>query len=135
MTPAKVSFLTLILNIIFNAILMFPMKIAGLALATSISGIISFAVLFSVLEKRLRPFNVGVIAGSFLRISLASLGMALTCYFVYAKISVSAPCAAWVKFVSLGIAILAGMASYAFFCFIFRVSEIRQVWKWVLRKK
>lgn len=132
-TPTKISFLALISNIILNSVLMFPMKIAGLALATSISGIISFFILFSLLRKRLRPFRMGDIIRSFLRILLASLGMAVVCYFVSGKNIILAR-STLTKFLNLGIAIIAGAASYILFCFIFRVKEIRQVWQWALSK-
>ena len=41
-TPVKIAGLALLMNIILNTLLMFPLKIGGLALATSISGIVSF---------------------------------------------------------------------------------------------
>ena len=133
-TPTKVSFLALILNIIFNSILMFRMKISGLALATSISGIISFLVLFYLLRKRLGPFGIKDIANSFLRILIASVAMAALCSFVYAKVSVSSA-GIWVRFMNLGLVIAAGLLSYALFCFILGVREIRQVHQWLLKRR
>jgi len=45
-TPTKIAGLALLMNIVLNALLMFPLKIGGLALATSISGVVSFLFLF-----------------------------------------------------------------------------------------
>ena len=70
-TPTKVSALALGLNILLCAVLIFPLKIAGLALATSLSGIISFFVLFFMLVKRVRLLDCKEIFGSFLRVCLA----------------------------------------------------------------
>jgi putative peptidoglycan lipid II flippase len=133
LTPAKVSFLALILNIILNSLLMFPMKIAGLALATSISGIISFCVLFSLLRKRLKPFTTGDIISSFLRILLASVGMALVSSYVCSNFILSAGKLA--KFLNLGFAIAAGFTVYILLCFIFRVREMQQLWHWLLQHR
>ncbi len=126
-TPTKVAALALVLNIILNSLLMFPLKIGGLALATSISGIISFLILFFILKKRLKPFKVKGIINSFLRILTASLGMGLVCYFV-SRISLN-------KYIGLCLSILCGILSYILFCFIFRVSEMRELWRWLASRK
>jgi putative peptidoglycan lipid II flippase len=119
MTPTKNSFLALIINIVFILILMYPMKVAGIALATSISGVCSFTVLFLRLKKRLGDFRISEIASSFMRILAASLLMGVVCYFL--------------RSLNLGIVILAGVISYIIFCFIFRVREMRDLWGMVTR--
>lgn len=134
LTPVKASFLGLVLNIIFNSILMFRMKIAGLALATSISGLITFLVLFYLLRKRLGSFETGPILNSFLRILFSGIAMALVTYLVYSRVSILTH--GWTgRFISLGFAIATGIVSYAFFCFIFGVPQIKQVYKWLLLRK
>ncbi len=133
LTPAKISFLALILNILFNSLLMFPMKIAGLALATSISGIISFFFLFSILRKRLRPFRISEMVNSFLRIVLASVAMAGVCSFLSRKSILQLPGRIG-AFANLGLMLIAGCLAYIFFCFIFRVKEMRQVQQWIFSK-
>jgi len=119
-TPAKIAALSLILNITLNAILMFPFKIAGIALATSISGIITFCILFALLKKKLGDFGFREIIFSFLRVLAASICMGGVCYF---SVHLSAN-----KFLSLIIALSFGFVSYIIFCFIFKVSEMRQLW-------
>lgn len=121
LTPTKISFVALILNIILNATLMYPLKISGLALATSISGIISFLILFYILKKRLAPFSTGEIIQSFLRILLAGLGMAGVCYSL--------------RPFNLIIAVACGLISYIIFSFILRVREMGQVYRWILKKE
>lgn len=126
-TPTKIAALALFLNIVLNAALMFPMKIAGIALATSISGIITFFVLFHNLRNKIGDFGVKEIVVSFLRVLVASLSMGLVCYFAV-KIGHN-------KFLNLASGIIAGLFSYIIFCFIFRVSEMQQLWSWVMFKK
>ncbi|HAH22140.1 MAG TPA: virulence factor MviN, partial [Candidatus Omnitrophica bacterium] len=41
-TPLKITAVSLLVNIVFNLILMYPLKLKGLALATSLSGGINF---------------------------------------------------------------------------------------------
>lgn len=132
-TPAKVAFLALILNVILNSILMFPFKIGGIALATSVSGIVTFLILFKILKNRLRPFNVEIIVSSFLRILLASICMGWVCYFVSSKNFILTNTILG-KIFNLGFLIVSGIISYMVFCFVFRVREMWQLWEWVARK-
>ena len=125
-TPAKVAFLAFIINIILNAALMFPLRISGLALATSLSGINTALLLFFILKKKLHPFNARIIFDSFLRILLASLCMGLVCHWV-SGVSTN-------KYLSLSLSIFCGLLSYAVFCFIFRVSEMHELIRWVAQK-
>ncbi|MCX5701225.1 MAG: hypothetical protein NTZ63_06770 [Candidatus Omnitrophica bacterium] len=53
--------------------------------------------------------------------------MGLVCYFAV-KIGHN-------KFLNLASGIIAGLFSYIIFCFIFRVSEMQQLWSWVMFKK
>lgn len=121
-TPAKISGVTLVMNIILNALLMFPLKIGGLALATSISGIITFFFLFFILGRRLGGFGEREILFSFLRIFAASFCTAGICYLVNQALNL-----AW--------ALLCGCLSYIMFCLLFRVAELKELVNWLLNKK
>lgn len=132
LTPTKVAFVALIMNIVLNAILMFPLKIAGLALATSLSGINSFFMLFFILKKRIGDFKTREIAISFLRILSSSLGMGIVCYFVSNGIFLGQDFLN--KALNLSLSLICGLASYIIFCFIFRVSELQELWRWLVRK-
>jgi putative peptidoglycan lipid II flippase len=128
-TPAKIAVLTLALNIILNSLLMFPLKISGLALATSASGIATSFTAFTILRKRLTGFKAEVIFYSFLRIFCASICMGAVCYLTFQKT------AAWDKLLQLGFSICAGILSYVIFCFLFRVPEMGELWQRLLKKK
>ncbi len=120
-TPTKIAILALIINIVLNAVLIFPMKLGGIALATSISGIVTFFMLFSILKKKIHPFNIDAIVSSFLRILLASVCMGAVCYLL--------------KSLNLFLVIFMGILSYIVFCFIFKVKEMQQLWEWVKIRK
>jgi putative peptidoglycan lipid II flippase len=120
-TPAKVAFLALLMNIALNAILMFPMKIGGLALSTSVSGITTFILLFFILKRRLHGLGERGIHSSFLRILCASLCTAFVCVLVN-------------RTLNLWWALFCGVLSYVVFCFIFRVSEFKELARWLVLK-
>lgn len=120
-TPAKIAGITLLMNIVFNALLMFPLKIGGLALATSLSGIITFFILFFILSSRLEGLSERELLKSFLRIFAAALCMSATCFLVNRALNLI-----W--------ALFCGGLSYIIFCFIFRVREFKELMNYFLRK-
>lgn len=125
-TPAKISALNLGLNIILNSILIFPLKIAGIALASSISGITAFLVLFLLAKRKIGDFGQGEIISSFLRILASSVIMGVVCCFSM-QLSTN-------KFLNVAIVLITGFISYIIFCFVFRVREIHQIWNWVIKR-
>lgn len=132
-TPAKVAFVALIMNIALNSALMFPLKLSGIALATSLSGTSSFLLLLFILKKKLGDFPLDELRSSCLRIFAASVGMGVVCFFI-STLKIFPPTGIFFKFLNLGIVILAGLASYIAFCFLFEVQEIQELRKRLLPK-
>lgn len=57
-TPVKTATICLVVNVVLNAVLMFPLKIGGIALASSIAGAVNCLLLFQGLHQRLNShFN------------------------------------------------------------------------------
>lgn len=133
-TPAKISFLALIVNIALNAVLMFPLKISGIALATSLSGINTFIILFVILRKKLGGFGAQDIISSFSRMFLASFGMGLVCRLVWQQQIFPAGGMAG-KILNLGLIIICAVVSYVAFCLLLRVSELREAINLLWRKR
>ncbi len=52
-TPVKVATACLLINLVLNVVLMFPLKIGGIALASSISGAVNCQLLWRELNKKL----------------------------------------------------------------------------------
>ncbi len=124
LTPVKIAGMSLVLNIILNVVFMFPLKIGGLALATSISGSVNFFLLFFVLRKKIGRLDGLRILKSFLRALAAGLVMASVIYLLAFRM-------AWNVF----LVILAGITVYWFSAFILGVREAKDFIKWVLRRK
>ncbi len=131
-TPVKVAALALLVNVLFNAILMFPMKIGGIALATSISSTAHFLFLFFLLRRRIGPFG----GGRLFRASLRFLGAGL----------LMAVCLSWISSNLLkenapfwGLAFLgtitSGAISYLLFSLLFRFEEAKQLIRWISKKE
>lgn len=129
LTPARVSFHALIINTVLNALLMFPLKAAGIALATSISGIITCGMLISLLRKKIGRIKLRTIAISFLKMFLAALFMGAICY-VISRALIFSGASRFIALVNLCAAIASGIAAYIIFCFVFRVTEMRDLWRW-----
>jgi len=126
-TPTKIAAVSLGLNIILISFLMFPLKVSGIALGNSISGIISFFILFKLLRNKIGDFGSKQILVSFLKILTASIGMGIVCFFV-SKINLN-------KILSLGTTLFLGLVSYIFFCFVFKVKEINQLLFWIMSRR
>jgi putative peptidoglycan lipid II flippase len=132
-TPTKVSFVALIMNIVLNALLMFPLKLAGIALATSISGIISCIILSVILRKRLAPFNSREIISSFMRTLCASIGMGIVCYLL-ANRNIFVSQSTIFKWINLAVTIVFSVFVYAGLCAAFKVREIKDLWRILLKQ-
>ncbi len=128
MTPVKIAALSLILNIILNLILMRPLKVGGLALATSIAATFNFIALYILLKKRLGDFGTKVIIRSFLKVTLAGIVMALILkvsivYFPNHNIGIL--CAD----IAIGVSVFVGA------CYLFKVNELKEFLVWITKKR
>lgn len=81
-TPMVNSFVGIIINIIINFVLIKYMKVSGLALATTISAIITTILMMIGLNKKLNGMNIGKLFFSFLKIALSSAAMGVCIYAV-----------------------------------------------------
>ncbi|MDP8230637.1 MAG: murein biosynthesis integral membrane protein MurJ [Candidatus Gorgyraea atricola] len=122
-TPVKIASVSLVLNVVLGVMLMFFLKISGLALATAISGIFNFFLLFFALRKKIGAFDDSKIVTSFLKMFASSAVMAGLIYFSAFRMGLN-----------LFIVILIGIVSYMLAAFVFRVKETREFLKWALRR-
>ncbi|MFA4984578.1 MAG: polysaccharide biosynthesis C-terminal domain-containing protein, partial [Candidatus Omnitrophota bacterium] len=113
---------------------MFPMKLAGLALATSLSGINTTLILFYLLIKKIGSFDAKELGFSFLRILLATIAMGLVC-FVVSQHKILPVGNTIYRLFELSIQLSIGVISYVIFCFIFRVKEMHELWNWLIKRK
>jgi putative peptidoglycan lipid II flippase len=127
-TPAKVAAIALVLNICLNSILMFPLKLAGLALATSVSGIISFFILFMILRKKLGGLQVRGLLEFSLRVLFASIVMAEVC-FIASTYRLALHSHLLARVMNLLVPISSGIIAYVAMCFLLKIEEARNFGK------
>jgi putative peptidoglycan lipid II flippase len=78
--PVTISFVTIAINVVLNIMLMEPLQHRGLALATSISSVLNFVLLFEVLRRKIGPMGGRALSRSAGKIFLASLLAALAAF-------------------------------------------------------
>jgi putative peptidoglycan lipid II flippase len=135
-TPVRTGIFALVSNIILNLILMQFLREAGLALATSISGIMQFFILVYFYNKKVSAFPFQEVGQSFLRILLASLVMGAATLFSYSLLgrffAGEELLAQLIQiFGSIGISII----TYVLFCFVFHVSEMKEAVEYIRKRK
>jgi len=129
-TPTKIAGMALGMNILFTIIFIYPLKICGIALSSSLSGIISFSVLFVILRRRLSPLSVRPLVLFFVKVLAASLLMGIVCY--YAAMVPYVPWGVpWAKLINLGVVVIAGIVSYGLFCVVLKVNELQELFRWI----
>lgn len=75
LTPVKTASVCLLINLVLNLALMWPLKIGGLALATSVAAVSNLAILYVIFCRRVGDPGTGGILASFLKMLLAACVM------------------------------------------------------------
>ena len=128
--PVKVASIALLTNIVLNLILMIPLKVSGLALATSISGFVNLSLLFTILEKKIGRLQREEILVPLVKIIFASLIMGIVTYVLKIAIVWSGG----VKGVMyLILVILFSLVVYLGASVILKVKEVEMVFPWIKR--
>lgn len=135
-TPMRTSVLALISNMVLSLILMVPFKEAGLAVATSIAGILQFGQLIYFYPKKVGEFPFREVGASFLRILAASLVMGVIGHYGLKLLQAwipgqGTPCQLLQVFGSIVFATLA----YLGICLACHVPEAKEAWAWFRKKR
>ncbi|MBI4431639.1 MAG: murein biosynthesis integral membrane protein MurJ [Candidatus Omnitrophica bacterium] len=132
-TPVKIASYCVVFDIVANLILMIPLRELGLALTTSMSGILNFGMLIYHLNKKQLKLNEKEIGRTFLKSILASAGSAwMAGRFLAAAGGVSAGDVS--GFAKLFAGISVGIASYVIFAQLLKMGEMREL-LWFFRKR
>ncbi len=126
-TPAKVAGLCLVMNATLNFVLMGPLKVGGIALASSISAGIDFFILFMVLSARLKGFGDGLLEHAS-KVFMASLAMGAGCFLVWTFAPISSEL---VKFMMV---VLTAVLVFFPMCFVLKISQAQKLLQWISKK-
>lgn len=113
-TPVRIGIVAMLANICLNLVLMFPLKHAGLALATSLSSMINLIFLIRIMRNRWGKIDGTRIIRSCLKTLANSLCMGCICYwFIRKKVwFFLLPGRLWIKAFYLGLGIGIGLITY-----------------------
>ena len=81
-TPVKIAVGAMLVNVVLNIILMFPLKHGGLALASSIASFFNLILLLSIFSRRNRSFRVWKLLGFGLQVLVLSLISLIPAYIL-----------------------------------------------------
>jgi len=127
-TPAKIATIALLINASLSAILMFPLKIGGVALATSISAGVSCILLYVSLVKRIGKINWDNTKEQARKVILLSFFVVLLCSLLWANL----PYNKYLKTLmisGLSLVIFLGLG------FVLKLKQVIYLKQWILKKR
>ncbi len=128
LTPVKVTFISLIVNVILNVALMFPLKIGGIALASAISASLNFCILFSILKKRIGSFDQEFFS-FFLKTALISIIMGAGVFLFWNFLS------GLNEIIRLCLTIIWGVLIFLTGALLAKIREAREMYLWILKRR
>jgi len=123
-TPVAVAAVCLVVNALLNFILMYPLKIGGIALATSIAATLDFLMLYYFLERKIGRLRGGL---------MMFVGKVLTA----TAVTGAAVSGMWsqlpVPQIALKLALtgLGGFILYGILCYALKIQQARKIYQWL----
>lgn len=128
-TPLKTAAWALVINLVLNIALMYPMKVGGLALATSISAGFNFAVLYVLLRRKIGDFGTKAMIDTLIKVTIASVIMGI---FIIALSLYVFPRA---TALGLSVMIIGAVAVFLASAYIVKVKEMRDFLGWIQKQR
>ena len=123
--PMINSSIAVIINIILDLLFIKPFSYMGLAMATSISYMVTVVLMFFSLRKKVGSFNGRAVAQVLIKSIIASIAMSIVVLFTYDALVSMLGLSFIGECASLGGAILLGVVVYAICIKLFKVEEIK----------
>ncbi|TYB31882.1 MAG: murein biosynthesis integral membrane protein MurJ [Candidatus Mcinerneyibacterium aminivorans] len=131
--PLKVSVVAVLVNIVLNFILVVHMETAGLALASSIAGIVNIVLLILIANRKYFKINFKEIGVTFIKAFVASFVMYLIVSHISGLFEIEN---IGDRIVSVLVPVIAGIISYIFLSLVLKIQEFSDIFKnLVLNKK
>ncbi len=135
-TPVKVGVVAMLTNIVLNFLLIKPLKIGGLALATSISSFVNMALLLLILRRQIGILGGRALFTSFCKSLALSLIMAFMAWLFYKQFATIWGFDTQVQRITVTIgAIGVGVAVYAGLAKLFNLDELQDLTSAFRRKR
>jgi putative peptidoglycan lipid II flippase len=127
-TPAKITSLCLVINVFMSLLLMFPLKIGGVALGSSIAAVINFFILYKILIEKIGAINWQDTLSQFIKVLVLSAVVIVLSLFLWdifsAQKYIKALC---VASLAMGVFLLGGH--------FLGLKQIYHARQWLLRRK
>lgn len=120
-TPVVIGVIAMGVNIVLNLILSRYMGISGLALATSLSALVSTLIMTYLIVKKVGSLGVKRISVTIIKVLISSLTMGAVSYFIFNILSVK-----MANLFALALASAVGISAYVLVAFLIRVEEINK---------
>ena len=134
-SPVLINVFVLLFNIIISIILVGPFTYRGLAMAYSLSGLLSMLVLGVALRFKIGQYGGKALVKSALQSIIASAVMGVAVYFVANGLEQILDLSSkLMQVLQVGIGITAGVVVYAAMAIVMRMEEAQQVLRIVKRK-
>jgi len=133
-TPVRTASVSLAVNLVLNLILMWPLKIGGLALATSIAATVNFLMLYIFLNRKIGDIGTREVVSSAIRICAATGVMAFFTFFASRAFLGSGGEAGGALFGLLLLTIGISGVVYFIAAYIAGVEGIRRLWSEVFSR-
>ena len=128
------SVIAVVMNIVLNIILVKYLKIAGLALATSISAIICIFLLFGSLKKKMDYFGQDKIIKTTIKSIISAIIMGIVTYFIYDSVSSLLGIGFIKEAISLAVSIGIGAITYGILVILLKVDEVNIITSMIKKK-
>lgn len=115
-TPTKIAAWTVVLNTLLDIVLIIPLGVGGVPLATSIASFASFVALLVLLARQIPGVDFRAIADGFLRVVLASMFLAGWSYGLWHALDGALGRSLPAQMLSVGAAVLMGALAYLAAC-------------------
>jgi putative peptidoglycan lipid II flippase len=123
-TPIKVAVVTIILHIVLCIVLMHPLGVGGLALATAISSYVNFILLVFYMRQYMKQLELKQIFSSFLKTLFASFVAGIVAWYVCKSLNK--------PFIAVFIAMISGLAIFIIVLYILRSEELKAIYKMLI---
>jgi len=126
-TPVKMAAISIGVNIILGATLMWPMKHGGLALATSLASMLNLALLIKALRNKVGLLKWHSILRSLIKIVFCATFMGVVVLAAARGILPTGPASVQQLFIGVCISILLGIGTYSGCAFLVKCPEMREL--------
>ena len=127
-TPARTATLALAANIGLSALLMFPLKIGGVALGSSLAAMLNFFLLYHYLIKRIGKIDWQNTRSQFLKILLLSIIIGVGSRFLWSALSFN-------KYIKALITAASVLPLFIIGGYLLKLEQIHYLKKWILKKE